>query len=154
MPNKIKVRYDGVKVVEVDAPASVSGRTCGICGNFDHEDNDMAMGPHVRNNGPMCLGLAPNGTVGEQVSHKMFISWLRKSTVMQWIFMLCAHPWINYVICLQANSVFDFGNSWLFSDESEQSDKYCHEECTMGLTLLPWSIYTELDDVKQTNPDY
>mgnify|MGYP001604959823 CR=1 FL=1 len=60
--------YDGVKVVEVIAPATMTGRTCGICGNFDHNDsNDKQLGPHLSDLGPLCPPLAPTGAIGDMV---------------------------------------------------------------------------------------
>jgi hypothetical protein len=71
MPNNIKVIYDGVKVVEVVAPAEFTGRTCGICGNFNHKtDDDLTLGPHVKDGAgvaDLCPTLAPTGSPGDLV---------------------------------------------------------------------------------------
>jgi hypothetical protein len=62
------VIYDGVKVVQIVAPAEFTGRTCGICGNFDHDDsNDLILGPHLADEVPVCPQLAPSGSMGDSV---------------------------------------------------------------------------------------
>ena len=48
-------------------PPQLANQTCGICGNFDGVENELAMGPHVVGNSPYCQVLAAAGPQGDQV---------------------------------------------------------------------------------------
>ena len=65
--NGIQVFWDGIKTVLIRMPTWYEGSICGICGNYDGVDNELALGPHVMRNLPACPALAPWGIPGEQV---------------------------------------------------------------------------------------
>ena len=44
----LKVAWDGHTSIYVEAPASISGKTCGLCGNFNGNRDDDFMTPEVR----------------------------------------------------------------------------------------------------------